>query len=1208
MYNYLIICYISTKSSIMKRRLLLLVMSALYLNLTAQIEFTENVVIDTSLFIESPQAVFPADLDGDGDMDILASSYFGDELVWFENLDGTSTNYQKQIISSTIPTPWGVHAADLDADGDLDVVAASLSGDVLIWYENTNGNANFVQKQIISAFEVEFVKTVDIEGDGDLDIVWSSRLDGKIKYTRNTDGLGTFAGTLNIENNVSSIPNFHLADIDGDGATDIVSSWFIQGGSQGVSWYKNPNGSGSFGSRLVVSSMVSGVTSVYAGDLDSDGDMDVAAALSGDEKIVWYENLDGIGTFGPEQILSNTAVDAFQVRIADFDADGDLDVISASNGDGEITWFENIDGLGTFSNEIFVSPFLGNMRSIEIADIDGDNDLDFVAATDQDNNIKWFENTNGLGDFSSYTITKNISGGKVVHASDLDGDGDLDLLSASHWDDKLAWYENKNGQGDYSDTQIIISETLNGAGGVVAADIDGDGDNDVVATSSLDDDVVWFENLDGLANFGDPQIIETELNTVNKVYAADLDGDTDIDVICTARGKIIWYENLDGQGNFSTQQEIESINNFFMEAIDIADLDGDGDLDISAASNYGLLYFINQDGQGNFGERQTIEDFTFDGFATKIADIDGDGDNDIVYSGENTSTDYLGWSENMDGMGTFSDIQLITTVIPNPKDLSVYDLDNDGDLDIVSSSWTGSSIGGVIAWYQNLDGQGDFTNTQQVISTNTGSPWDFNLFKADVNQDGFTDIVSINNLDDKILWFNNTGVILTNEITGTVRFDLLGDGCTTEDELLSGILFIAEGSSTTEAAFSQENGQFSILTTEEGVIETQITSQLPNYYIASPLSFQSDFTEYGNIDIVDFCIEPIGAINDLSISVYPAFNDPRPGFDTNYHIVYRNVGTTQLSGSINFEFDGAKLNFLTASESVSAQASNSLTFDFTSLNPFEVRTIDLEFNVFPPPTTNIDDVLLTAASINPTVGDITEEDNTLEIEQIVIGSYDPNDIIVLQGDEILIDDSDKYLNYLIRFQNTGTASAINVRVEHVLDDKLDWTTMELESLSHSGRVEISDGSDVQFIFDNINLPDSTTDEVGSNGFIAFRIKPKSDVEIGDIISGVADIYFDFNPPIITNTVNTQIVAPLTIDEFGPQTVQIYPNPVKDELNVSSNNIINNLIVIDLKGRELVNMELNAFSYNLDVSNLSEGVYFLEIVSGRSKTAKKFIKN
>ncbi|MBC3846167.1 T9SS type A sorting domain-containing protein [Winogradskyella echinorum] len=1186
----------------MKTKLLTLLSILCVLSAKAQIDFTENTVIDMSLFILTPFDVFPADLDGDGDIDLLTSTYSDDKLLWLENLDGIGKDFAMHEISTTIDNPWSAHAADLDNDGDLDVLAAAFGGDHVIWYENTDGNANFEFRQYISAYEAKEVSAHDMDGDGDLDVVWSSNTDAKIKWSRNTDGLGTFASTLNIENSLSSLPNFQVIDVDGDDDLDVVSAWNFDGGTQGVSWYENEVGSGSFSNRITISSTTATVSSVRAGDLDGDGDIDVAATISAENKVVWFENTDGIGTFGPEQLLSDTVNAVVEMRITDFNGDGNLDIIVAANDDNETFWFQNL-GSGNFSAKTSIDGYLGGMRDLEIRDFDGDGDQDFVTVTSDDKNIKWYENTDGLGDFSPYTITKTVSGGKVITAADLDGDGDKDILSASHWDDKIAWFENKDGQGDFYNTQKIISETLNGAGSVVAVDIDGDGDNDVIGTSSLDDDVVWYENTDGLGNFGEAQVIEDDLYSVSKAFTSDIDNDGDIDIFCVARGKVVWYENTDGLGNFSVRQEIESINNFTMWSIDFGDLDGDGDLDISVASSYRLLYFLNLDGQGNFGTRQEIEDFYFDSVSTQIADIDGDGDNDIVYTGDKTDTDYVGWSENLDGAGTFSDIKLITTIINNPKDVRVFDIDNDGDLDVVSAA---QGNGGVIAWYENTDGLGDFENTQQVISTSLNSPYD--LFPTDINQDNNIDIVSISNLGNRIFWYNNMGAALSNQIRGTARFDLLGDGCTVDDALLSGIMVVATNGTSSQAAFTQENGVFRIYTQEEGIVDTQITAQLPNYYQANPTTFQSDFTGFGNSDNINFCIEPVAAISDLNVSAYPIFFEPRPGFDTSYRIVYKNVGTTQLSGSVNFEFDGSKLNFLSATEMVSSQTANVITFDFTDLNPFETKTIDLDFNVFPPPTTNIDDELLTTVSISPISGDITEEDNTLTIEQIVVGSYDPNDITVLEGDEILIEDADKYLHYLIRFQNTGTASAINVKVDHVLDNKLDWSTMQIESLSHTGRVEIMDQTDVSFVFNNIHLPDSTNDEPNSHGFITFKIKPKPNVQVGDIISGVADIYFDFNPAIVTNTVNTQIVEPLSVNGFNFNNLQLYPNPASEKLELSSSQMIDKVAIVDINGRMLTEIEISASSYILDISTFSKGVYFIEIQSGNSKVTKKFIKN
>jgi hypothetical protein len=1182
---------------------ILVIFSTLLVN--AQVKFVEQVVIDSALQLESPQSVKSADLDGDGDLDVLASSYFDNRFVWFENLDGKSNDVKLHTISSTINTPWGVDAGDLDNDGDMDVVVASVFGSIIMWYENLDGKGTFVEKKTISAYKVSKIKAVDVDNDGDLDLVWlSSTTDVEMMWNKNIDGLGTFSHSFDIENNVSSITDFYPSDIDGDGALDIVSTFSIsgQGGSKGVTWYKNTNDGVHFENRLLISDAVGYVTSVYAGDLDGDGDMDVISGSSGENKIAWYENLDGKGTFGPQQILSLTE-DAPIVRIVDVDGDSDMDVIFGSRVDKTIGWFKNKDGLGNFSNKIFIAPHSGDIRDIDFSDIDKDGDLDFLTVTSVDNSIKLYKNTDGSGNFASNILTKYIDGGQIVVSEDLDGDGDKDIIAASSWDDKISWFENIDGKGNFYNSQSIISDAINGTTSVFVGDVDGDGFKDVLATSSLDNYVVWFKNIDGLCTFSAPKYIDTNLYRATRVYLSDIDKDGDMDIFALGIDTITWYKNLDGSGNFSSKQKIDTIFNFQMRDMDFADLDSDGDIDISVAGSYGMLRYFNLNGQGTFGTRQILENSTYRPVSTKIADIDADGDNDLVYIGtigNTSSTPFLGWSKNLNGLGNFGPIQIISTLVSNPTSVIVADFDNDSDIDLASSS---TDDGGLIAWYQNTNGKGAFSNTQQIISQNSDP---YYIFATDIDNNKTLDIVSISYYDDKISLHKNLGIKSSNSISGNVRFDLSGDGCNENDGLLSGILLVAEDSAGTNASFSQENGQFQIYTTQENLVTTKVTSQLPTYYKANPGSFESNFTGLGNNDNVNFCIAPIDKINDLSVSFYPMSNDPRPGFMTMYRIVYKNRGTTKLSGSISFKFDNSKLKFLNATEKIASQTTNTLNFDFVDLNPFETKTIDLRFNVFTPPTANIGDVLITEATINPIRDDYNQEDNVFHYRQVVEGSFDPNDVTCLEGNQLLIEDKDKYLHYLIRFQNTGTAEAIDIRVENVLDDKLDWTTLQLESLSHNANVTISNGSKASFVFNNINLPDSTNDEPNSHGFIAYKIKPKNNVVVGNIIKATAGIYFDFNPPIVTNTASTILTQTLSLVDLEIDKMSVYPNPTNGFLNIISNVSITNIDIYNQIGQLILSVKDTSM---IDIASLSRGVYRLSLkdVSGKS-FSKIIIKN
>jgi hypothetical protein len=274
--------------------------------------------------------------------------------------------------------------------------------------------------------------------------------------------------------------------------------------------------------------------------------MDVLSASKADNKIAWYENIDGLGNFGIQQIITSNANSARGVHSADLDGDGDLDVLSASALDDTIAWYENTDGQGSFGAQQIISTDADEAISVYTSDIDNDGDIDVLSASTRDDKIAWYENTDGLGNFSSQKIiTTNADGAKYVFAVDIDGDGDSDVLSASAFDNKIAWYENTDGQGNFG-SQQIISTTTEFAKFVYSADLDNDGDTDVLAAAFGENKVTWFENTDGLGNFGTEQIITTETINPNSVFATDLNGDDSVDVLYASQtdNKIAWQENM----------------------------------------------------------------------------------------------------------------------------------------------------------------------------------------------------------------------------------------------------------------------------------------------------------------------------------------------------------------------------------------------------------------------------------------------------------------------------------------------------------------------------------------------------------------------------------------------------------------------------------------------------------------------------------------
>jgi surface protein len=444
-----------------------------------------------------------------------------------------------------------------------------------------------------------------------------------------------------------------------------------------------------------------------------------------------------------------------------------------------------------------------------------------------------------------------------------------------------------------------------------------------------------------------------------------------------------------------------------------------------------------------------------------------------------------------------------------------------------------------------------------------------------------------------------------NSIVGEITYDENNNGCDPTDIGVSGFLVDATDGVENWQTFTL-NGNY-----ELGVIGNNFTvsvMNMPTYYSITPANQQVTFTT-SNSQTADFCVTANQSVDDLNITLIPR-GGARPGFNADYQLVVENLGTQAVTNAtVTLDFDNTMQSFVNSSAAPTSTTANQLTFDIANLQPLTFQTVDITMQTFQPPTVNGDDILSFTANVNPSANDFTPSDNTFIYDQTVVNSYDPNDKQVLQGEEIEIDKADEYLNYLIRFQNTGTASAINVRILDTLHPKLDYSTLRPVNASHNYRIEVNNKNEVEFIFDGINLPDENTNEPASHGFVAYKIKPKSDVAVEDFITGDANIYFDFNAPIITNMVSTKIIDDLSSTNYELENnISIYPNPAKNILHIEAKNKqkIEQLKIYNLSGLELMNVEENKQLLNLE--SLSTGVYFIQIQTNLGTVNKRFIKN
>ncbi len=329
-----------------------------------------------------------------------------------------------------------LHTGDLDGDGDEDVIACRYS--TLLWYEN-DGFGNFIVSQIIVDGEgsMQSIYVVDLDGDGDPDILTESNqsypVDNDQVVWFMNDGSGNFGSKIIITDQINTGHCVFASDLDGDGDNDVLSASVYD---DKIAWYEN-DGNGNFSAQQIISSTMDGASTVYASDIDGDGDNDIIAGGAWDNTLSWYENIDGLGTFGTENIIS-ASVDLIQFAYtADLDGDYDQDVYFAAMGNNQIAWFQN-DGNGNFGSQHLID-YETDATDIFAQDFDNDGDLDIVSTAD-DGVLSWFEN-NGFGEFGEQIVISNMNN-RSVYSADLNGDNKNDILTASFYQEKLSWYEN----------------------------------------------------------------------------------------------------------------------------------------------------------------------------------------------------------------------------------------------------------------------------------------------------------------------------------------------------------------------------------------------------------------------------------------------------------------------------------------------------------------------------------------------------------------------------------------------------------------------------------------------------------------------------------------------------------------------------------------------------------------------------------------------
>ncbi len=359
-----------------------------------------------------------------------------------------------------------------------------------------------------------------------------------------------------------------------------------------------------------------------------------------------------------------------------------------------------------------------------------------------------------------------------------------------------------------------------------------------------------------------------------------------------------------------------------------------------------------------------------------------------------------------------------------------------------------------------------------------------------------------------------------NTISGTVKVDANNNGCDASDNPFEFLKLKINDGTTSGETFVQQNGKYEFYA-QAGNFNITALAENPSLFNISPANFSTTFADSNNnVFTQDICVTANGTQNDAEVVIAP-LTAARPGFDATYKLVWKNKGNTILSGKVVLNYDHNRMAFQNSSLAYSAISNGSIEFNYSDLKPFANGSTELVFTINTPTDpvnpVNSDDILPFNAQITPNMSDLTPEDNNFKFNQKVVNSFDPNDIVCMEGEVIPTVAVGKYMHYVVNFENTGTAEAENIVVKMNIDPaEFDINTLQLQNASADVSTAIA-GNAVEFKFKKIKL------KAGGHGHVLLKMRSLTGLQEGDTVNNKADIYFDYNFPVTTNDYVTTIL-------------------------------------------------------------------------------------
>ncbi len=543
-----------------------------------------------------PQDISVTDIDGDGDLDVLLAHTDNDEIVAFIN--NGSGSFTEDGKYSTGDNPFAILTADINGDSIMDIVSANS--------ETDNISVLLGGKALEITSVSPSINELGISADSDINIVFNQSVESGTVTTSTVTATGSVSGSIAGSVSYDGGSNTATLDPTSDFIIGETVNVFVTTGvttSLGTSLssaYQYSFNVEATGGEILQSptdiDFINNISDLKFVDFDNDGDADLVTAESGSNGGLGVYLNDGSGgyTFSDTTFSSNT--DVGKIAVADFDQDGYVD--AALTVESQSGFFIKVyinDQAGSFSAPVNYSYSTDYAEGVETADINLDGFPDIVATRYNADAVHVLLN-DGDGTFTAQSAVTVGDGPYLsVQLFDVDSDNDLDIVTTD-WDGNTISVAKNNGDGTFA-SHSSYNMTGSGVytGYLASGDIDGDGDLDLVASQTDDEDdpveglTVFFN--DGSGDFSTTSSISA---TAGDLELMDIEGDGDLDIILAYGGEITTLLN-NGSGSFTTSAYLASAGSTYIYGIDASDIDGDGDIDLAAGSYSALHIFENGD-------------------------------------------------------------------------------------------------------------------------------------------------------------------------------------------------------------------------------------------------------------------------------------------------------------------------------------------------------------------------------------------------------------------------------------------------------------------------------------------------------------------------------------------------------------------------------------------------------------------------------------